>query len=589
MLSKPIQALKIKVYTAGGGASLTKGVVVMYRAYTTKWLPWVSNADPEWMQGVKLKYGIEGSLDTKSGYAGVIGQNIKAVEIRIFEENEIVTTCGSKNAKTVSAPYIYQIDDFPTGCESVSAVMALQKAGVNMTVATFVDRYLDKDPNRKSFNPNTHFGGNPRNSSGMGCYAPVIMEALGEALAGKTQYAENITGTSLSTLCSKYIDNGIPVVMWATMEMKQGYIRTYDEGLVWKAPEHCLLLVGYNSTCYIFHDPMKGAYVHYLKSDVEAAYEFMGSQAIVVLKGSTPSSSTPPTNTNPSTTPTSSAQEYKKPNSVKESQSADPVDLSTGSHIIEHSIISLFGGNKTAVSINYNSSQLVSGSMGTGWYHNFERRLEVTEDNILIYDSPSVYSIYEKISDTVYNCITKGKENYILTLNSDGGYVLDCNKNGKMYFGADGKLTAVEDKQGFKTALTYAENSIIITDAIEGSIILNLENGFVTSITDGIRTAEFTYSDGYLIEIKDVNGSKLYYTYNSDGFIETGADDNGTVYFVNTYENGKISEQVDGSGNSAKTYFSYNETDTGLTVTVTNRNGDNSTRVFNDYGQLTSY
>ena len=561
----------------------------MYRAYTDHWLPWVSNADPEWMQSVKLKYGIEGTLDTKSAYAGIIGQNVNDIEIRIFEESEIVTTCGSKNAKTINAPYIYQMDNYYTGCESVSTVMALQKSGVYITVDTFITRYLDKDPNTRSFNPYTHFGGDPRSRYGMGCYSPVIMEALGEALAGRTQYAQNITGTSLSALCSQYIDNDIPVIMWATMEMKQGRIITYPEGLVWKAPEHCLLLVGYDSTCYIFHDPMKKAYVHYIKADVETAYEFMGSQAIVILKGSAPSTSAPPTNTNPSTTPSSAAQEYKKPNSAKESQSADPIDLSTGSHIIEQSIISLFGGNKTVVSINYNSSQLVSGSMGTGWYHNFERWLEVSGENILIYDSPSVYSRYEKESDTVYNCVTKGKENYVLTKLEDNSYILDFNKNGKMYFRYDGKLMAVEDKQGFKTTLDYTENSITITDAIDGVITLNLTNDFVTSVTDGIRTAEFTYSDGYLISIKDINGSMLYYTYNADGLIETGSDDNGTVYFVNSYEDGRVKEQVDGSGENAKTVFLYSETEESLTVTVTNRNGDNSTRVFNNNGLLTSY
>ena len=589
VFGNPIQALKINVYDKNGTSKITKGIVVMYRAYTDKWLPWVSNADPAWMQSVKLRYGIAGSLDTKSGYAGEIGKNIKAIEIRIFEENSIVTNCGSTNSKTVSAPYIYQADKFPTGCESVSAVMALQKAGVNMTVATFVDRYLDKDPNRYSFNPNTHFGGNPRLGSGMGCYAPVIMEALGEALAGKKQYAKDVSGTSVSSLCSQYIDNGVPVIMWATMEMAQGRIKSYPEGLVWRAPEHCLLLVGYDSSCYIFHDPLRSAYVHYVKADVETAYQFMLSQAIVVLNGTNVSVPITPENTNPDVLPTASAKEYKKPNTVDKSHSADPVDLSTGSHIIDHSILSLFGGNKTAISISYNSSQLVSGVMGTGWYHNFEKRLEITEQGILIYDSPSVYSIYIKESDTVYKCVTKGKENYILTLSSDSSYVLDCNKNGKMYFGADGSLTALEDKKGFKTTLSYSANSVVINDAINGSITLNLTDGLITSINDGIRTAEFNYSNGYLISIKDVNGSMLYYTYNADGLIETGSDDNGTVYFVNTYTNGKVTEQIDGSGNGAKTMFAYDETENETVVTVTNRNGDNSTRVFNDYGLLSSY
>ena len=586
---KAIQALKIKVYNSSGTASLTKGIVVMYRAYTTKWLSWVSNADPEWMQSVKIKYGIEGTLDTKSGYAGIIGENIKAIEIRIFEENDIVTSCKSTNKKIVSAPYIYQVDEFPTGCESVSAVMALQKAGVNMPVATFVDRYLDKDPNRYSFNPNTHFGGNPRLNSGMGCYAPVIMEALTEALAGKTQYATNLTGTSMSSLCTNYINNGIPVIMWATMGMQQAYTVNYTQGLTWIAPEHCLLLVGYDDTCYIFHDPMKGANVHYLKADVVAAYEALGKQAIVVRKGTTPSNPPVNENTNPNTKPNANSQEYIKKNENKGSSGADPIDLFTGSHTIENSIISLFGGNNTAFSISYNSSKLVSGNIGVGWYHNFEKRLDIGDNIAYVYESPSVYSVYEKTSENTYSCTTKSKENYIITVLADGGYELDCNKNGKMYFSDDGKLTAIEDKQGFKTTLSYTENTTIINDAINGSITLNLTSGLITSVTDGIRTAELNYSNGYLVSIKDVNGERLYYTYNADGQIETGSDDNGTVYFTDYYTDGRITKQIDGSGDNAETNFTYTETENGVTVEVNNRNGDSSISSFNNFGQLVSH
>ena len=36
---------------------LTTGVVVMYRVHVGgRWLPWVSNADPEWMQSVFDKH-----------------------------------------------------------------------------------------------------------------------------------------------------------------------------------------------------------------------------------------------------------------------------------------------------------------------------------------------------------------------------------------------------------------------------------------------------------------------------------------------------------------------------------------------------
>ncbi len=284
VIGKPIQTLKINAYAKGQITPIKEKIVVMYRVYTTKWLPWVSNADPEWMQSVKLKYKIAGSLDTKSGYAGVVGTNIKAVEIRVFEENEIMTSCANQNSKIIEVPYINQIESgFPTGCESASTVMAINHSGINITVDEFVDNYLDKDQNTHNFNPNTHFGGNPRNNSGMGCYAPVIMNALDKILENDTHYAKNVSDTPLSQLCSEYLDNGIPVIVWATMDMNEGSIVNYDEGLIWRAPEHCLLLVGYDDYCYIFHDPLRNKYIHYLKADVETAYEFMLSQSIVIL------------------------------------------------------------------------------------------------------------------------------------------------------------------------------------------------------------------------------------------------------------------------------------------------------------------
>ncbi len=39
-------------------------------------------------------------------------------------------------------PFIDQRDKYPTGCESVTAVMALQYAGVDITVEEFIDNYL---------------------------------------------------------------------------------------------------------------------------------------------------------------------------------------------------------------------------------------------------------------------------------------------------------------------------------------------------------------------------------------------------------------------------------------------------------------
>ena len=50
----------------------------------------------------------------------------------------------SKMKKIIEAPYIDQSVKYPTGCESVSAVMLLQYLGIHITVDEFIQDYLDK-------------------------------------------------------------------------------------------------------------------------------------------------------------------------------------------------------------------------------------------------------------------------------------------------------------------------------------------------------------------------------------------------------------------------------------------------------------
>lgn len=292
---KPIQRLGIQVYRKSDGAKLDTGVVVMYRVYANgHWLKWVSNATRDWMESAKAKYNLDGSLDYTSGYAGLDGYNIKGVEIRIFEENNTDDTPSYEptgNYKIITGvPHIYQKDPnsyFPSGCESVSAVMALRYAKFNVSVADFVDNYLDKLP-RNNFHPNVAFGGDPRQND-YGCYAPVIHKAINKILALTNYEAKELHDVPLATLCSEYIDNDIPVILWATAGMQPWYYTgpLYYNGTAfsWIAPEHCLLLVGYDDNYYYFNDPLRtSAKTRYWKADVEAAYAGLLKQAVVIVK-----------------------------------------------------------------------------------------------------------------------------------------------------------------------------------------------------------------------------------------------------------------------------------------------------------------
>lgn len=287
-----MQLLNIQVYSKDD-VKLTSGVVVMYRVHVGgSWLPWVSNADPKWMRSVQTKYNLGGTLDTGASYAGIDGQNINGVEIYIYEENEIYTKPQTPigNSKIIQAPFISQLGKYPTGCESVTTVMALNHIGIDISVDKFIDSYLTKTG--VPFDPNISFGGNPRYTSGYGCYAPVIKKALDKALSGQKYTAKQLYGVSLKNLCSNYIDKGIPVILWATMYMNTPYISstwTYNGKTInWIAPEHCLLLVGYDSSHYIFNDPLTyQPQTYYSKSSVEVAYKGLNYQAIVLEKKDT--------------------------------------------------------------------------------------------------------------------------------------------------------------------------------------------------------------------------------------------------------------------------------------------------------------
>ena len=202
--------------------------------------------------------------------------------------------------KIINAPYIDQTKKWPTGCESVSTVMALQYLGIKITVDEFI-KYLDKSEiivkngNLYSSDPREYFIGSPYNSHSFGCYAPVIEKAIKKALPhhgekGVKYEIKDLTGVSMKELIIKYIDQNIPIIFWATMNMvptRNGaswIIKETGKKFTWKAGEHCLLLVGYDNEKYYFNDPWQNhGLIGYDKNIVEQRHKEQYSMAIAVF------------------------------------------------------------------------------------------------------------------------------------------------------------------------------------------------------------------------------------------------------------------------------------------------------------------
>ena len=183
--------------------------------------------------------------------------------------------------------------DWPTGCESVSAVMALNWAGADLTVEDFVYGYLPMDELWTDAggrlcgpSPADAFIGDPA-GQGYGCFAPVLARAMSQA-APAGYRALDLTGSPLSELACAYLRHNIPVVIWATMEMRPVEAGTQwllpdGEVFTWPSGEHCLLLVGETSEGYLLNDPRAGETVCYDKELVRRRYESLGSQAVALV------------------------------------------------------------------------------------------------------------------------------------------------------------------------------------------------------------------------------------------------------------------------------------------------------------------
>lgn len=210
---------------------------------------------------------------------------------------------GAQSIKSLvlDAPFLDQREEYPTGCESVSAVMALQYFGVEMDVEEFIDGclplgnapYEDGSGRLVGCDPRKAFPGDPRTEGGWGCYAPVIEKALRDLLGGRSDTShltvETPTGKSLPELCAEYVAKGIPVIVWATVDMEppEEYlsflIEDTGEEFRWIYPMHCLLLTGWDEDGYLFNDPSAGKNQFYPKAAAELAYEGLGMQALALV------------------------------------------------------------------------------------------------------------------------------------------------------------------------------------------------------------------------------------------------------------------------------------------------------------------
>lgn len=193
----------------------------------------------------------------------------------------------------IQTPALDQTQKWPTGCESVTAVMLLAALGCPVTVEEWVENaiecrpFYEKDGALCGPDPREYFAGRPEEPSGMGCYPPVLVKGLARCLGGGYRVLD-ATGAPMERLL-KSLDSGIPVPFWATIGLKEAiegpsWRLENGETFTWRSNEHCMLLVGYDEESYWFNDPLNAANgpVAYPKALVEQRHAEQYGMAVLV-------------------------------------------------------------------------------------------------------------------------------------------------------------------------------------------------------------------------------------------------------------------------------------------------------------------
>lgn len=194
----------------------------------------------------------------------------------------------------LEVPYLSQEDILPTGCEATSTAMVLQYWGINLSPEEVASRLpcsplYQQGGQLYGPDPKEFFVGSPFESTGYGCYAPVIAGMLEEQLPQRLTVTLEY-GCTIRQLYQNYVvKQGAPVLIWVTIDLMEptpGTQWRLEDGslFTWKKNEHCMVLIGKQGDRYLCQDPYESHGTLSLPEDLlQLRFEQMGSQAVAVM------------------------------------------------------------------------------------------------------------------------------------------------------------------------------------------------------------------------------------------------------------------------------------------------------------------
>ncbi|MGN0665847.1 MAG: C39 family peptidase [Huintestinicola sp.] len=199
----------------------------------------------------------------------------------------------------INMDVLNQYPEMPVGCEITCGTALLNFLGYDISMSEFADTYVkinqgtfyENDDTLVGPDPSEYFIGDPY-SKGFGCYAPVIVNALNNFFESKSSknLAIELSDTNTADL-ERFIDGGVPVIVWASIDMKPFRYKdatewisdSTGEQILWPAGSHTLILVGYDDNFYYFMDPNNKSEIQkYIKDSFVQRWQEKNCQSIAV-------------------------------------------------------------------------------------------------------------------------------------------------------------------------------------------------------------------------------------------------------------------------------------------------------------------
>jgi RHS repeat-associated protein len=322
--------------------------------------------------------------------------------------------------------------------------------------------------------------------------------------------------------------------------------------------------------------------------------------------------------------PGSDSPDSDAPGSIVSGEVGDPIDHRKGSLQYRNNDL-VIGAKSFPYGLSFERSydsgaQASAGPLGYGWTHNFAITATVGSDGLtgMGEGSPlnavnSIVALYVSsdlmkgqtltgqsnlanfVLETVVNrwftdqltqnvvYVSRGWNTEEFTKMADGSYappvgsatILDAlggtfryrTKSGvTMNFNSSGQISSWTNAAGASVSFSYSGGllSAVANSATSRHLSLAYIGNQISSVSDGMRTVSYAYSNGALISITDALGQQTTFAYDTSGTQDTAGHLTQVFYpsnpskpFVTTFYDGlgKVAQQADANGNLTQAFF----------------------------------